>query len=203
MTTRSSRRSSRRSFSGKVYRKLQLLREGYLLRELPDPERDRERYIVVEREANDLLPTIIRWWNAGGSLADLAEMADDEARNLYNEGRGLRAYIWDEAASIMRGRSSDLHYVEEALAYRNRPRLYGSLATGLVHGKRTFGTRNPWYGNLQEIVAGIHVNRWISHDGADRNVLYSLWRDGKELSPHDLKPAERQAIKDAGYAHIF
>lgn len=123
---RSSRssRSSRRRFSGKLYRKLQLLREGYLLRELADPERDRARYIVVKREANDLLPTIIKWWQAGNSLAEMAEMADDEARDLYNDGRGLRAYIWDETASVLRGKSGDLGYVEETLAYRDRPRLH-------------------------------------------------------------------------------
>lgn len=123
MTTRSSRSS--RPFSGKIYRKLQLLREGYLLRELPDLERDRERYSIVEREANDLLPTILKWWKHGHEIADLAEMANDEARRLYNEGCGLRAYIWDEAASILYGKPSDLGYIEEALAYRNRPRLHG------------------------------------------------------------------------------
>ena len=117
---------SRRSFSGKIYRRLQLLREGYLLRELPDPERDRGRYIVVRREADDLLPTIMNWWHAGNSVADLADMADDEARRLYDEGRGLRAYIWDEAASVLRGKSSDLSYVEEALTHRDRPRLHKS-----------------------------------------------------------------------------
>lgn len=120
MTTRSSRSSRSSRFSAKLYRKLQLLREGYLLRELPDPERDRQRYIVVKREANDLLPTIMNWWHAGNSIASLADLADNEARRLYDEGRGLRAYIWDEAASVLRGKSSDLSYIEEALAYRDR-----------------------------------------------------------------------------------
>lgn len=77
------------------------------------------------------------------------------------------------------------------------------IATDLTHGKQAFGSRNPWYGNLQTVVMGIHINRWVSHDGADQDVLYSLWRDDKDLSPHDLKPTEKKAIEDAGYAHIF
>lgn len=90
--------SSSRSFPSDMLRRLQLAKSYYLRNE---GNRSAEEVSVVEYQAERLIPTIVTWWRAGYSRSEMAEMADEEARSYYDDGRGLQAYVWDYASSIL------------------------------------------------------------------------------------------------------
>jgi hypothetical protein len=102
-----------------------------------------------------------------------------------------------------------LALLKAGIDFDSFPSYEGKIAVNLRHGEYCFRSRNPWYGDLQAVPepGKIHINRWVSHDGAEQNVLYSVAvnnsREWVDIPRRNITGSLRRKIEEAGYGHIL
>lgn len=137
------------------------------------------------------------------AVSSIEEQAWDELNEPYHE-----CYL-SEIFNCVIAVGRYLALVKARVDCDSFPSREGKIAVNLRQGQYCFGSRNPWYGSLQTVIESgkIQIDMWVSHDGADQDVLYSVavnnGRGWVDIPRKNITGSLRRKIEEAGYGHIL